>query len=64
MARAFFFAAARCFWLKADSPTLREGRASSRPHRAHVGPGKAIRNETSLVQIFGDHAAFACWFYQ
>ena len=27
-------------------------------------PGEAIRNETSLVQIFGDHLAFAYWFYQ
>ena len=36
----FFFSAARCFWLKADSPTLWEGRASSRPHRAH-SPGEA-----------------------
>ncbi len=27
-------------------------------------PGEAIRNETSLVQIFGDHLAFCYWFYQ
>ncbi len=27
-------------------------------------PGGAIRNETSLVQIFGDHLAFCYWFYQ
>ena len=27
-------------------------------------PGEAIRNETSLVQIFGDHLAFGYWFYQ
>jgi hypothetical protein len=26
--------------------------------------GKAIRNETSRVQIFGDHLAFGYWFYQ
>ena len=26
--------------------------------------GEAIKNETSLVQIFGDHLAFAYWFYQ
>ncbi len=27
-------------------------------------PGGAILNETSLVQIFGDHLAFGYWFYQ
>ncbi len=26
--------------------------------------GKAIRHETSLVQIYGDHLAFGYWFYQ
>ena len=27
-------------------------------------PGEAIKNKTSLVQIFGDHLAFDYWFYQ
>ena len=27
-------------------------------------PGSAIKGDTSLVQIFGDHLAFAYWFYQ
>jgi hypothetical protein len=27
-------------------------------------PGETIKNETSLVQIFGDHLAFGYWFYQ
>ena len=27
-------------------------------------PGHAIKSDSSLVQIFGDHLAFAYWFYQ